>query len=129
MDQDNMLIICRVCGRKTLMHNMRPDKDGEHMICVDCYRKQNGVSSTVKNIFGSAPVGSTATAPVAKKSKGNEKEKTHRYVCPNCKYSFTRKASQPAEKCPYCGNTDLIMDEGIAADKLIKESTDKKYEW
>ncbi len=39
MDNDNLLIICRACGRKALMHNMRPDKTGENMICIDCYKK------------------------------------------------------------------------------------------
>lgn len=50
MDEDNLLIICRTCGRKVLMHNMRPDDDGEHMICNECWKRKAGVKGA-SNVF------------------------------------------------------------------------------
>ena len=116
MENDNLLIICRTCGRKVLMHNMRPD--GENMICLDCYKKGSAVKSAV--------------SPFAKKEepvKTEKAEKMNRYICTACKYKFSRKVSQPVAKCPYCGKNTIILDSGLGADKLIKASLDNKYDW
>lgn len=123
MDNDNLLIICRSCGRKTLMHNMRPSADGENMICVDCAKKGVSLKSEV-------PL-SKAASELNSRSKENKfkSEKMIRYLCTNCKYKFSRKESQHVEKCPYCGRTTIVHDDQLNADKIIKESQDKKYDW
>jgi len=129
MDNDNLLIICRSCGRKTLMHNMRPDSDGENMICVDCLKKKSTVKAAT-GIFGKADVENTPfTSPTEKRvHKTEQKEKMVKYLCTNCKYKFSRKESQAVEKCPYCGKSTIILDNALGAEKLIKDSTDKRFE-
>lgn len=124
MDNDNLLIICRSCGRKTLMHNMRPSADGENMICIECAKKGISLKSEV----------SLSKAASELKSKSNKEsksksEKMVKYLCTNCKYKFSRKESQQVEKCPYCGKNTIVHDDQLSVDKIIKESQDKKYDW
>lgn len=125
MNDDNLLIICRSCGRKQLMHNMRPADDGEHMICVDCDKK--GVS-----IKGETTISKKVAENDAVNTFRNKKEKTEKmikYICSECKYKFSRKESQHVEKCPYCGKNNVLQDTQLGADKLINESLNKKFEW
>ena len=129
MDTDNLLIICRSCGRKTLMHNMRPYNDGENMICVECLKKKGPSVTPVSNIFAKKTISnSPSDAPLSKKNKTEHKEKMIKYICTNCKYKFSRKESQSVEKCPYCGRDSIMIDNALGADKLIKESADKRFE-
>ena len=126
MDDDNLLIICRSCGRKQLMHNMKAD--GEHMICLDCAKKGSTAKSdsalfakkTVENAPFSGPKG---------KSEKSKSEKMTRYICTACKYKFSRKESQPVEKCPYCGKTTIVHDDQLGAEKLISQSMEKRFDW
>jgi DNA-directed RNA polymerase subunit RPC12/RpoP len=130
MDDENLLIICRTCGRKVLMHNMRPDDDGQHMICNDCWkRKQGARSATSSNVFGKKDVENTPYEPSKSVKKVEKSEKMIKYVCTSCKYKFSRKQSQEVAKCPYCGKQTIIQDSQLGADKMIKDSLDKKYEW
>ncbi len=129
MDNDNLLIICRSCGRKTLMHNMREDTDKENMICIDCYKKKAPASKSTLGIFGKKIVeNSPYDSPAAKKEKAPIKERMIKYICTNCKYKFSRKESQQVEKCPYCGKMTIIQDNALGAEKILKESTDKRFE-
>lgn len=124
MDSENLLIVCRLCGRKVLMHNMRPDATGENMICVDCYKSGSQVKSSMS-------ITEKANELVSSKNlrKGTEKsELMIKYLCPNCKYKFSRKKSQEVHKCPYCGRTNIMLDNALGADTLIKESMNKKFE-
>ncbi|GIU69444.1 MAG: hypothetical protein KatS3mg002_0680 [Candidatus Woesearchaeota archaeon] len=125
MDNDNLLIICRACGRKQLMHNMRPAPDGEHMICVDCAKKGASISSEIplRKAVENTPFKSH------KKKETVKSEKMIKYICTNCKYKFSRKESQHVERCPYCGKQTILTDDQIDADTLIKESASKKYDW
>lgn len=120
MDEDHMLIICRLCGRKVLMHNMRPD--GENMICADCYKK--GAPAPVKRGIDNTPY-----VPPKTKGKVEKSEKMTRYICTNCKYKFSRKESQKVEKCPYCSKNTIVHDDQLGADKLIKDSLNKRFDW
>ena len=116
MDEDNLLIICRSCGRKVLMHNMKPD--GENMVCLECYNKSAGVKSAV-----------SVLAPEPKRTKVDKTEKLVKFICTNCKYKFSRKASQQVEKCPYCGKNTIVHDDQLGANKLINDSMNKKFDW
>jgi protein-arginine kinase activator protein McsA len=130
MDDENLLIICRACGRKVLMHNMRPDDDGEHMICNDCWkRKQGAKGASSSNVFGKKDVENTPYQPQKSTMKAQKSEKLIKYVCTSCKYKFSRKASQQVEKCPYCSKESVVLDSAMGADKLIKDSQDKRFEW
>jgi predicted RNA-binding Zn-ribbon protein involved in translation (DUF1610 family) len=126
MDEDNLLIICRSCGRKSLMQNMRPD--GENMICMDCFKKNAGVKSAT-SIFGKKSVENAPYEPPKSKAKVEKSEKMMKYICTSCKYKFSRKASQEVHKCPYCGKTNIVLDNALGAENLLKDSLNKKYDW
>jgi len=120
---ENLLIVCRSCGRKVLMHNMRPDGTGENMICLDCYKRNAPVHG------GTATISEVAAEhkPLAKKVS-EKSEKMIKYICTSCRYKFSRKASQDVSKCPYCGKTNIVVDSALGADKLLNESMDKRFE-
>lgn len=121
MDDENLLIVCRICGRKILMHNMRPDSTGENMVCVDCYKR----SSPTKTMSISEAA-AAQSQPVRKPVE--HKEPMVKYLCTSCKYKFSRKQSQEVGKCPYCGKTSIVMDNQLGADKLLNDSVDKRFE-
>jgi len=122
MTSENLLIVCRSCGRKVLMHNMRPDSTGENMICVDCY-KRNSPTKTM-SISEAAAEQTIKLAP----KKPERTEKMNKYICTACKYKFSRKETQEVRKCPYCGKNSIVLDSGLGADKLLKDSQDRRFE-
>jgi DNA-directed RNA polymerase subunit RPC12/RpoP len=121
MTSENLLIICRSCGRKVLMHNMRPDSTGENMICIDCYKR----SSPTKTMSISEAAAEQTQKVVRKPERT---EKMTKYICTSCKYKFSRKEHQEVVKCPYCSKTTIILDSGLGADKLLKDSQDRRFE-
>ncbi len=127
MDNDNLLVVCRSCGRKSLMHNMRPDSSGENMICLECNNK--GTLAKAESFFGSKkPATNTAFHSDAKPAAKPVNEKLIKYICTNCKYKFERKESRHVDKCPYCGKTNIMLDNALGADNLLKTSMDKKFD-
>jgi hypothetical protein len=128
MDTDNLLIICRTCGRKTLMHNMVPAEDGENMICVDCHKKTSS-GRPVESVLGKKHVDNEPFHARAEKKGETKSEKIIKYICQGCAYKFSRKGSQHVEKCPYCGKTNILVDSQLGADNLIKDSMSKKFDW
>jgi len=121
MDNENLLIVCRSCGRKVLMHNMRQDGTGENMVCVDCY-KRNSPTKTMSISEKAAE----QSQPLRKSVE--HKEPMNKYICTSCKYKFSRKQSQEVGKCPYCGKNTIITDNQLGAAKLLNESNDKRFE-
>jgi len=124
MDSENLLIVCRTCGRKTLMHNMRPDGSGENMICVDCYKR----SSPAKSAMSISEKAAEINASKSSKKTTEKSEPMVKYLCSSCKYKFSRKKSQEVTKCPYCGKSNIMLDNALGADTLLKESVNKKFE-
>jgi len=122
MDSENLLIVCRSCGRKVLMHNMRPDGTGENMVCTDCYKR----NSPTKTMSISEAAAEQTSRPVKKTVE--KSEAMIKYICTSCKYKFSRKKSQEVTKCPYCGKNSIVLDSGLGADKLLKESDNKRFE-
>lgn len=118
MNDDNLLIVCRSCGRKVLMHNMKPDASGENMICFDCAKKQGVASERLASL----------QKPESARPKSTITEKMIKYICTACKYKFSRKESRGVDKCPYCGKNSIVLDSDTGAEKLLKESTNKKFE-
>lgn len=127
MNEDNLLIICRSCGRKSLMHNMRLADDGEHMICVDCARK--GVSLSSETTIQKKAIENQQFSGLKNKTEKTKSEKMIKFICTNCKYKFSRKESRHVDKCPYCGKNTIVHDDQLDADKLIKDSLNKKFDW
>jgi len=103
------------------MHNMRPDSSGENMICMDCYKRVSPAKTM--------SISEAAAEQVQKSVKKPERvEKMVKYICTSCKYKFSRKETQHVSKCPYCGKTNIIVDSGLGADKLLKDSQEKRFE-
>jgi DNA-directed RNA polymerase subunit RPC12/RpoP len=121
MTSENLLIVCRSCGRKVLMHNMRPDSTGENMICVDCYRR----NSPAKTMSISEAAAEQTPKPVKRPERT---EKMVKYICTACKYKFSRKETQEVNKCPYCEKNAIVVDSGLGADKLLKDSMERRFE-
>jgi DNA-directed RNA polymerase subunit RPC12/RpoP len=120
---DNLLIVCRSCGRKVLMHNMRTDSSGENMICVDCYKRNSSLKGATASV---SEIAAEHKPPVKKTSE--KTEKMVRYICTSCHYKFSRKSTQEVSKCPYCGKTNIVVDKSLGADKLLNEAMDKRFE-
>jgi|WetSurMetagenome_2_1015567.scaffolds.fasta_scaffold1135516_1 DNA-directed RNA polymerase subunit RPC12/RpoP len=121
MTSENLLIVCRSCGRKVLMHNMRPDGTGENMVCIDCYKR----NSPTKTMSISEAAAEQTPKPVKRPERTEEMRK---YICTACKYKFSRKKTQEVSKCPYCGKNSIVLDSGLGADKLLKDSADRRFE-
>jgi DNA-directed RNA polymerase subunit RPC12/RpoP len=120
MDSENLLIVCRTCGRKVLMHNMRPDSNGENMVCNDCY-KRGSANAPTQSI-------SEKAAELQKPAKKISTEKMIKYLGTGCKYKFSRKTTQEVSKCPYCGKNSIVLDNALGADKILNEASNKKFE-
>jgi DNA-directed RNA polymerase subunit RPC12/RpoP len=101
---------------------MRPDGTGENMICMDCY-KRNSPSKTMSISEAAAE----QSQKLVKKTV-ERKEPMVKYLCTSCKYKFSRKESQTVGKCPYCGKSTIVLDNELGADKLLKDSVDKRFE-
>jgi predicted RNA-binding Zn-ribbon protein involved in translation (DUF1610 family) len=113
-----------------LMHNMRPDDDGENMICNDCYKRKVGVKSASSIIsLGKKTMENSPYEPPKSVKKTEKSEKMIKYICSSCKYKFQRKATQEVTKCPYCGKESIVLDSQLGAENIIKQATDKRYEW
>ena len=132
---DELSIVCRHCGRSVLMHNMTKDKTGINMICLDCAKKERAAmapekTTSIISTMKRRAIDNEPYAP-AKRSKAATTEKSEKmikYLCTNCKYKFSRKASQSVEKCPYCSKHTIVVDNALGADKLLKDSMDKRFE-
>jgi DNA-directed RNA polymerase subunit RPC12/RpoP len=65
-----------------------------------------------------------------KKTEDKPKEEMIEYQCGACNYSFKRKKGFLVSTCPYCNKEGhLVVKKSQDANKLINESTDKKYDF
>ncbi|MEM4260241.1 MAG: hypothetical protein QXG00_03320 [Candidatus Woesearchaeota archaeon] len=114
MDENKDIPIrCKRCNKKTPIKSMRYDVDGKNLICMECYNLQNTKpASSIK---------------IEAKPKQSSFEQKIQYQCERCKYKFTRKKDWIDKRCPYCGNLDIREIQG--AHTILKECTDKKYDW
>jgi DNA-directed RNA polymerase subunit RPC12/RpoP len=127
--EDNVLIICRICQRKVLMHNMVPDSDGENMICSECAARKKGVKNAGSVLGTKKELKNEPYVGKPEKKSAKKEDKLVKYICGDCKYKFSRKASQEVVKCPYCGKSNILTDNQMGADNLIKESLNKRFDW
>jgi predicted RNA-binding Zn-ribbon protein involved in translation (DUF1610 family) len=117
MENMFMLMTCKRCGKKTIMKNMRYDKDGSSMICIDCLNKEVQLRDPKTLPTHSEP------------KKAAKKEAVTKWYCQDCKYHFERKTTAQVSKCPYCGKAGYLMPETkLASDKIIEESIDNRYD-
>lgn len=104
MENQNILIMCRKCGRKSPVAKMRYDVNGKDLICIDCLGQRKVEGPQIKGV---------------QKSGGE----SVRYFCQNCKYRFSRKKEVGIPKvCPFCGKAAVEKDSASSADSLLKDS-------
>jgi uncharacterized CHY-type Zn-finger protein len=64
------------------------------------------------------------------KKQDTSKEEMLTFHCGACNYSFRRKKGFVFTSCPYCNKEGtVIMKESNDASKLIKESSEKKFDF
>jgi hypothetical protein len=64
------------------------------------------------------------------KKQDTGKEELVTYHCGACNYSFRRKKGFVFTSCPYCNKEGtVIMKESNDAGKILKESTDKNFDF
>jgi hypothetical protein len=105
-----------MCKKKTPIKNMRYDKDGKSLLCMDC---ANRFTDKTKQ---TTPPKSAET----KKAKTELSELKIQYQCERCKYKFSRKKSWSENRCPYCGNIQIRQIEN--ATRILQSSVDRKYD-
>jgi DNA-directed RNA polymerase subunit RPC12/RpoP len=129
MDSSKIKIKCHSCGNEYETAEMRYSSDGQNLICISCLERK--VTPTQER---GRPAMHHAAAP-AKQPAQQEKPKAHgeeyvEYVCDKCKYAFTRKASMPVTRCPYCSHEGTVSAKSSrSAHSLLEESMDKRYDF
>ncbi len=64
------------------------------------------------------------------KEEKNQSQRSIRYLCLNCKYSFSIKEnSTVARRCPYCGSENIVELKEKDADEILRESTENIYDF
>lgn len=118
MNKDQLWIVCRSCGRRVLMHDMFPDNTGKNQICKECHRKNSPLR----------PLANTAFKPT-NKPQDKKSDPMIKYICNNCKYKFSRARSKEVEVCPYCSKKNITAIDDMGANRLISESSEKRFDF
>jgi len=116
MDDPNLPVICRSCGRTVRAETVKFDDVNKVYVCTNCYNASHS-SSGAKPVLRKAEP--TATSP---KQYGKLSTDKVNYQCVKCGYAFSRAKDKQPSGCPYCGNKVLEIRD-TAASRLIDEST------
>lgn len=112
MEDPNLPVICRECGRTVEVRNIHFDENNKRYICTTCF-------NAAKNL--------TELKTIKKDSKVEESKpssvKKINYQCTVCKYKFSRPIGKPPHDCPYCGKK-VLETRDQAAEKLLDEADD-----
>ena len=102
---------CNKCGREYETPEIR-FSGGSKLECVYCLGIKQG---------GEKP---------GQEKEEKPKEKMIEYLCTSCNYSFKRKRSADISRCPYCSKENtLTLKSSQSANKLLRESLDRKYDF
>lgn len=104
---------CALCTLKFPFDKIKYSKDGNKIICLDCYnkmmKKEQKDEARQKN-----------KSKLAESQPAGEGIKV---MCANCSYKFTyRPKPQLKPKCPYCGKSNIRKYEELTADNLLNEA-------
>ncbi len=104
---------CQKCGKEYETKDIRFSA-GNKLSCVYC------LGMKTRDIEAAVP------EPKGKKPK----EDTVEYVCSACNYSFKRKKKFVVASCPYCNKENTTTVKRTQdADKLVKDSMDRRYDF
>ena len=116
MDDPNLPVICRSCGRTVRAETVKFDDVNNVYVCTNCYNASHS-SSDVKPVLRKAEP--TIASP---KQYGKLSADKINYQCVKCGFAFSRAKDKQPSSCPYCGNKILEIRD-TAASRLIDEST------
>ena len=102
---------CTSCKLQFPFDKIKYSKDGNRIICLDCYNKIINKEERDKAMQKNE---SKFAQPASEGIK---------VMCVNCSYKFTyRPKPQLRPKCPYCGKNNIRKYEELTADKLLNEA-------
>lgn len=127
-DQE-ILISCRRCGRKTASRSMKFDMNGKDLICPDCYNKQHAKlpASVALNTSAKSAVGSSRTSETYNRSEayGDEIKKVS-YYCTTCNFKFSRKEGLFVKYCPNCARDTVFLVTSNKISDIMEDNFLKK---
>jgi protein-arginine kinase activator protein McsA len=110
MSDSGLSVVCRTCGRKVKMEQVKFDDVRKAYVCENCFV----VTHTVKKHANSF-------VDDTERSINSLKNKLVKITCTACNYHFTRQKDKEIRSCPYCGSNKIeVLRTG--ADKIISES-------
>ncbi|MBI3026559.1 hypothetical protein HYY70_00445 [Candidatus Woesearchaeota archaeon] len=104
---------CSRCKKEFNFDGIKYDTDNR-LICVECLDKQKKIEKKEKLNVEEAEEGETIN-----------------FICVSCRFKFpVKKGSPKSIKCPYCGNTRLMMVKKYKDENdLIKDSMDPRFDY
>jgi DNA-directed RNA polymerase subunit RPC12/RpoP len=112
---ENQGVICRGCGRKVKVEDVKYDSLKKAYVCGSCQLKEH------PSPMGKPKPAESTKPGIFKDSKASDKEIIVKYTCPDCKYKFSRKKGKEATACPYCGGKK-IEEVTNDASKILADS-------
>ena len=102
---------CSRCKREFNFNNVKYDEN-KLLICLECLDKRQKLGKKKLNIKITEP-------------------RIINFICVSCRFKFlVKKGSQKAIKCPYCGNTKLMLVRKYKDENdLINDSMDSRYDY
>ncbi len=113
---EEVQITCQSCRQKFPMKKLKYDKNGEDLICNDCFDSSRSPEEAVKDMKNVKPKLLVKTGP-----RAFPEQVTTKYICMSCQYKFTRQKDYEIFKCPYCDSQKLRKEKGIHSQQLINE--------
>lgn len=110
IEDPNLPVICRSCGRTVAVKNIHFDESNKQYICTTCFNAS-------KN---SREIKAMPKEEKTEEPKASSGDKIN-YQCAHCKYKFSRPKEKVPHNCPYCGNKVLEMTDD-SAEKLLYEA-------
>lgn len=98
MGNSDLSVVCRSCGRKVKMEQVKFDDVRSAFVCESCFDSTHRVEKTSSR---------SAVVDEAIKSVDSLKDSLVKYTCKKCKYHFARRKDKEIGVCPYCGSDDL----------------------
>jgi len=117
--ENEVLITCQSCRQKFPMKELKYDKNGEDLICNECFGSSRSPEEAKKDMKNMNPETLEKTGP----RKFTQQIST-KYICMSCQYKFTRQKEYEVFKCPYCDSENLKKEKGIHSQQLIDSSKD-----
>ncbi len=104
----NVTIACMKCRTKVPIKSMKYSKNGEDLVCANCYDAERGkiTAKAQESLIRPMPASAGIKAKEATPQKIS-------YECGKCGYKFARNREVIVNTCPYCNATELSRTESF----------------